>query len=69
MIKFKDEVHIMGEICPTSDPDIAQMKYCIHSKISAYAYIQRTHENMRLFSTYALIYGVKMTASFICAYF
>ncbi len=26
---FKGAVHIMGEICPRSDPDIAHMGYCL----------------------------------------
>ena len=30
--------------------------YCIHSKISAYAYIQRNQLYMRLFSTYAFLH-------------
>ncbi len=35
-------------------------QYCIHSKISAYAYIQRIHENMHLFSTYAYFLKAKI---------
>ncbi len=32
---------------------ILAIYYCIHSKISAYAYIQRRHDHMRLFLAYA----------------
>ena len=37
---------------------ITRKTYCIHSKISAYAYIQRKLNIVRLFSTYAYFYIV-----------